>query len=78
MFPSIEAAVAANEPGTAHSYRPQPKSQAVYDRLYAIWRGLHDVLGRERVDLLHGLKQIRLQEGAQDPSTAPIAQGSPA
>jgi L-ribulokinase len=78
MFSSIDAAVAANEPGTAHTYRPEPKSQGVYDRVYTIWRGLHDMLGRERVDLLHGLKQIRLQAGPDDPVTAPIAQGSPA
>jgi hypothetical protein len=35
-----------------------------YDRVYAIYRGLHDLLGRSRVELLHELKAIRLEAAA--------------
>ncbi len=78
VFESIDAAVAATEPGTAHSYRPDPESRSVYDRVYAIWRALHDMLGRERFGLLHELKQIRLDAGGRPTPTAPLAQASPA
>ncbi len=62
-FADIDAAVAATKPPTGRTYRPDPAARAVYDRVYAIYRGLHDLLGRSHVDLLHGLKRIRLEVG---------------
>ncbi|MBV8941262.1 MAG: ribulokinase [Solirubrobacterales bacterium] len=63
-FECIDAAVAATEPPTARTYRPDPTVRETYDRLYSVYRGLHDLLGSKRVELLHGLKQIRLQGSA--------------
>jgi L-ribulokinase len=77
-FDHIDAAVAATEPETAHSYQPDGAAKRTDDRLYAVWRGLHDVLGRERVELLHSLKRIRLDAGMDAAQGAPVAQGTPA
>jgi L-ribulokinase len=58
-FPDITAAVRALRPPTARSYTPQPEAEAAYERVYAIYRELYQLLGRSRVDLLHGLKRLR-------------------
>jgi L-ribulokinase len=60
-FGDIDAAVVSTEPPSARTYRPDPAVRAVYDRIYAVYRGLHDLLGRSRVELLHDLKAIRLE-----------------
>ncbi len=58
-FADINAAVDATRPPTARTYTPQPEATAVYDRVYAIYRDLYELLGRSRVDWLHDLKRIR-------------------
>jgi L-ribulokinase len=63
-FPDIGAAVAATRPGTARTYTPDPAAKTVYDRVYAIYHSLYDMLGRADVELLHGLKRIRSERTA--------------
>jgi L-ribulokinase len=64
IFDGIDAAVASIEPPAGRTYRPDPAAKSAYDRVYAIYRGLHDLLGRSHVELLHELKAIRLEEAA--------------
>jgi L-ribulokinase len=59
VFDTIGDAIAATRPGTARSYEPDPRASDVYDRVYAVHRGLYETLGRSQVELLHGLKRIR-------------------
>jgi L-ribulokinase len=61
-FPDISHAVAVARPPTARTYAPDPDAKRVYDRVYEVYRGLHDLLGRSHVELLHGLKRIRTEE----------------
>jgi L-ribulokinase len=60
-FEDIEAAVGATRPPTASSYAPSAEAGAVYDRVYAIFRELHDILGQSHVNLLHDLKRVRIE-----------------
>ena len=60
-FTDISAAIAATRPATARSYTPDPAAGPTYDRVYAIYRDLYELLGRSRVDMLHGLKRIRTE-----------------
>jgi len=62
-FADIGTAVAATRPDTAHTYTPDPAAKSTYDHVYAVYRTLYDVLGRDRVDLLHGLKRIHDEVG---------------
>jgi L-ribulokinase len=61
-FADIAGAVASARPATAHTYTPNADAKRVYDRVYDVYRGLHDLLGRSHVELLHGLKRIRTEE----------------
>jgi L-ribulokinase len=63
-FPDIVSAIAATRPGIARSYEPDAEAQAIYDRVYAIYRGLYELLGRSNVELLHGLKHIYTERRA--------------
>jgi hypothetical protein len=45
-----------------HTYEPRADAKETYDRMYAVYRDLYDLLGRARVELLHRLKRIRLTE----------------
>jgi len=58
-FDGIDAAVDALRPGLAHTYTPNAAAREVYDRLYSIYRGLHDTLGQSHAQWLHGLKRLR-------------------
>jgi L-ribulokinase len=60
-FTDINAAVQAIRPNTARTYTPRPEAVAVYDRVYAIYRDLYEMLGRSHVQWLHGLKRIRTE-----------------
>jgi L-ribulokinase len=57
-FDDIASAVAALRPATARSYRPDSAAGVVYGEVYEIYRGLHDVLGRDHVGWMHALKLI--------------------
>jgi L-ribulokinase len=60
-FADIGAAVQATRPGVARTYVPDPDAAAVYERVYAVFGELHDLLGRSRPALLHELKRIRTE-----------------
>ena len=45
-------------------YRPQPRNSAVYDKLYAEYRRLHDYFGRGMNDVMKRLKEIRKEQNA--------------
>ena len=45
-FPDIASAIAATRPRIARSYAPDADAQAIYDRVYAIYRSLYERLGR--------------------------------
>jgi L-ribulokinase len=64
IFDGIDAAVAATESPGGRTYRPDAAARYTYDRVYAIYRGLHDLLGRSHVELLHDLKTIRRKVAA--------------
>ncbi len=66
-FDDIERAVAELRPATALRYQPAPRCRATYDEVYAVFRALHDELGREHVEWLHRLKQIRRAALASHP-----------
>jgi L-ribulokinase len=61
-FSDISTAVTKLRPEVAQSYRPDASKAEVYDRVYEIYRGLHDSLGRDHVEWLHGLKALRRTE----------------
>ena len=60
-FPDIASAIAATRPDIARSYTPDADAQAIYDRVYAIYRSLYERLGRTEAELLHGLKRIHTE-----------------
>jgi L-ribulokinase len=64
FFSGIEDAIAATRPAVARSYVPDAASQAIYDRVYEIYRSLYELLGRTQVDLLHDLKHIYTERRA--------------
>jgi L-ribulokinase len=59
LYEDIGAAIEATSPATVRTYTPDPAATAIYDRVYDIYSGLHDTLGRSQVEWLHGLKRIR-------------------
>jgi L-ribulokinase len=58
-FADIGAAIAATRPPTVRTYVPDSRAKETYDRVYAIYRDLYDLLGRSHVELVHELKSIR-------------------
>ncbi len=63
-FTDLGAAVAALKPEIARTYTPDDAAKRTYDRVYAIYRELYEVLGRSRSEWLHGLKRIRTEQHA--------------
>jgi len=63
-FDDIVSAVTTLSPEPARRYAPDPASGAVYDELYAVYRHLHDHLGRDEVKWLHHLKSLRRRVSA--------------
>ncbi len=62
-FADITNAAARLRPAPATVYRPDAGARHAYDELYALYRGVHDHLGREHVEWLHGLKALRRRSG---------------
>jgi L-ribulokinase len=62
IFGDISEAIGALRPDVGHTYEPRADAKETYDRMYAVYRDLYDLLGRARVELLHRLKRIRLTE----------------
>jgi L-ribulokinase len=65
VFADIEAAVEATRPRSVRTYKPDLEAKRTYDQVYEIYRSLYELLGRSRVELLHGLKRIRTTERSQ-------------
>ncbi len=63
-YDDIGSAVAATRPAVARTYTPNGAAKESYDRVYAIYRSLYELLGRTEVDLLHELKRIRTERRA--------------
>jgi L-ribulokinase len=63
-FTDISRAITATRPGIARRYQPEPEAQAIYDRVYAIYRSLYEQLGRADAELLHALKRIHTERRA--------------
>ncbi len=57
-YPSIQAAAKKMGKLKDESYRPVPENQAVYDKLYAEYVGLHDYFGRGENDVMKRLRAI--------------------
>jgi L-ribulokinase len=62
VFEDIGAAIEATRPRNTRSYSPDGNAGATYEKVYAIYRRLYDMLGRSEVELLHHLKQIRREQ----------------
>lgn len=60
-FSNVAEAATALRPATAATYYPRPSATATYERVYRIWKDLHDTLGRAQAGWLHGLKQLKRQ-----------------
>ena len=58
-FDNIEEAVNRLKPEAARHYSPTAAHIQAYQQLYEVFHALHDNLGREHVEWLHRLKQIR-------------------
>jgi L-ribulokinase len=58
-FDSFETAVGELRPAMSRRYEPSQQHRATYDEVYSVFASLHDELGREHVEWLHHLKQIR-------------------
>jgi L-ribulokinase len=72
-FASISDAVTRLRPEIARSYTPDASATDVYDRVYEAYRGLHDTLGVQHVEWLHGLKTLRRAARDNAPAVAPVA-----
>jgi L-ribulokinase len=59
VYETIDEAIAATRPADARVYEPRPEASETYDRVYPVYRGLYEILGRSEVGLLHALKRIR-------------------
>ena len=60
-FADIADAIAATGVASEASYAPERAATEVHDRVYAVYRDLYELLGRERRELLHDLKRIRAE-----------------
>ncbi len=58
-YPDIFAASAAMGRIERDVWKPDQTSADVYDRLFALYRRLHDYFGREVPDLMHDLREVR-------------------
>ena len=61
IYEDIDEAIEATRPSTARTYEPDRTATEVYDRVYAVYRSLYEMLGRSQVELLHELKRIRAE-----------------
>jgi len=69
-FGDIMEAIDALAPAVGATYEPDPDAVAIYEDVYRLYRELHDSLGREHVELLHGLKRIRERVNSRE--TVPL------
>jgi L-ribulokinase len=60
-FADIAGAIAATGVPSEADYTPERAATEIHDRVYAVYRDLYELLGRERRGLLHDLKRIRAE-----------------
>jgi L-ribulokinase len=60
-FDSILEASAKLGPDTLRTYQPNADAHEIYEQIYSIYRGVYDFFGSERPELLHQLKQLRVE-----------------
>jgi L-ribulokinase len=60
-FADIAGAIAATGLPSEASYTPERAATEIHDQVYAVYRDLYELLGRERRELLHDLKRIRAE-----------------
>ncbi|NUR00905.1 MAG: ribulokinase, partial [Streptomyces sp.] len=60
-YPDIRAAAHAMGKVERGVYQPDPERAAVYERLYAEYRLLHDYFGRGTNEVMHRLRHIRAE-----------------
>ena len=65
-FNDIMEAIEVLSPGAGATYEPDPQAVSIYEDLYRLYRELHDSLGREHVELMHGLKRLRERVNARE------------
>ena len=73
-YPDVPAAAAVMGHRISGVYTPIPSNLALYDRLYAEYRRLHDYFGRGGNTVMHTLKNIRREAF----SSAPVESDAPA
>ena len=66
VFADVGDAIAATRTPVGTSYTPVPAATEIHDRVYAVYRELYELLGRDRVALLHELKRIRGEVSAEE------------
>ena len=59
VYPDMQAAVAAMHAGSDRIYIPDEKEHAVYDRLYAEYKTLHDYFGRGENGVMARLRALK-------------------
>ncbi len=63
-FADIATATATLAVPAARTFKPNAEAKAVYDRVFALYRSLHDTLGRRDVGVMHELKALRRSQRA--------------
>jgi L-ribulokinase len=58
-FDEFETAVSELAPAMSRCYEPSTQHRETYDEVYSVFCALHDALGKDHVEWLHSLKQIR-------------------
>ena len=61
VYPSFAEAIPAMSQVSDTVYRPNAANRAVYDRLYAEYKRLHDYFGRGGNDVMYTLREIKKQ-----------------
>jgi L-ribulokinase len=56
-FTSVADAVARLGSGRERTVEPNPANLDAYDRLFGLYRRVHDVFGREETEIMHGLRE---------------------
>ena len=70
-FDEVDQAVSQLRPQISRQYEPAADKTAAYDKIYAVFHSLHDEFGRDHVEWLHRLKQIRRDVASPVTSSSP-------
>jgi L-ribulokinase len=61
-YDTMEEAVEAMKAGVNHTFYPNEREVEIYDRLYEIYRKLHDYFGMEEPALMYALRELKVKE----------------